>query len=146
MSAKSSKLGWEFFDYWCQEEWDRYIECDDPVKFKLRCMWARKKRNRRHSKLCLNHPEPTIQLHVYRNEAVDWFVAESEHEATMLYIRWNVENKTGASGDDLSTDFIQCGDSEILSILDDDQMEVVKKDCESWCISNRKGFLCSENF
>lgn len=54
MSRKSRKWGWEFYDLWCQEEWGRLKE--NPIEYKPCCMWARKRRNIRHGKTCLNHP------------------------------------------------------------------------------------------
>lgn len=91
-----------------------------------------------------------MSLHVYRNEATDWFVAESAEEAVMLYRDW-----LGVTGCTLSeaefkesAEFYQCADDKVIHILpDEDQsLPAVAKTCAEWCASNGKGFLCSENY
>ncbi len=54
MSRKSTTWGWNAFDYWCAEERERMFE--DPIKYKPRCGWSRKKKKLRHAKTCACHP------------------------------------------------------------------------------------------
>lgn len=85
-----------------------------------------------------------IVLHVFKNDS-DSFVAETAEEAADIY-RQFVKN-TGVEDDCVDFEFVQIDDDEKISILvDDTEDSKVVKTAAEWCVSNRKGFLCTENF
>ena len=86
-------------------------------------------------------------LHVFKNEAGDRFVAESEKEAAELCKIWHEENRTCACEDEMDLEFRRCEDDQDLKIIEDDDMRFSRVAKMSvWAEANGKGFLCSENY
>lgn len=89
----------------------------------------------------------SIILHVFKNYAVDWFVAETAEEASRMYREFVKNTGMGIDEDEMCLEFTQLDDSKTISILvDDTEGSKVNKTAAQWCVSNGKGFLCTENF
>ena len=86
-----------------------------------------------------------MSLHVYANDATDWFVAESVEEAMVLYRQWLKDS--GCTMDESEiTPFGQCPDEKIIQIKGDEHALPVSYPASKWAQINGKGFLCTENF
>ena len=87
--------------------------------------------------------------HVYKNKVVDWFVAESETQATELWRDYllNVigEDPDEYIGDKISNVFKQVPDDEPLTIMDDTFVppSPITKTATQWAEETPIGFLAS---
>lgn len=99
------------------------------------------------------------ELHVWKNDIVEWFVAESESEVWELWHKETGENRV----DYIDMDFSQIDDSESLTVRYDDLYDVpsplpdggtlnnengirVTATCGAWAKQNGKGLLCTTEY
>jgi len=86
----------------------------------------------------------TATLHVYRNGATDWFVAESAEEAHAMGLELGA--LVGADEEYADEVYVQCADDSFLKIDSENGPGVEAKTCAEWAASSGKGFLCTENY
>lgn len=97
-------------------------------------------------------------LHVYANDVVEWYVAESEDEVWKLWLE-----QTGEKRDDYEDmTFDECPDDNLLKIFYEDESDIpnplpngayvdhenhrVVATHSAWAKLNGKGFLCSTEY
>lgn len=88
-------------------------------------------------------------LHVYSNDVVDWFVAESPEEAREFGIAY--AKQCGSDGEMYeeftADDYTKEPDDKLLTINDEREPEGKwTMTCAEWCRANGKGFLCSTEY
>lgn len=86
-------------------------------------------------------------LHVFKNDVVDWFVAETAEEAKRLSIAYAKECGIDVELYDVDDNmFTQERDDKRLTINDDSESGKTTKTCAEWAAQNGKGFLCSTEY
>lgn len=82
------------------------------------------------------------QLRVYRNDVIEWVIAESPEEAAEL-----AKEYAGEPDPDWETGpWRALPDDDTLAIEDEDLALVVTKTCAEWVASNGRGFLASTEY
>ena len=79
--------------------------------------------------------------HIYANNTVDWYVANSRKQAVALYRKMN----EGVDESELDTDFSMEPDNKELTVHDErvDAEARITKTCREWAGTEDCGFLCS---
>lgn len=77
-------------------------------------------------------------LHLYRNEVVEWFAAETREQAVEIARTWMAE-ECGRCADEMDLDLRQEPDEKRLTMHEDDSPAETKTASE-WAAQNGKGF------
>lgn len=90
------------------------------------------------------------ELHVFKNDVIDWVVAESVEDAKLAHDQYMKDIGADPYGADLyEADELEWKaepDDKVLSITDDDEGCRIEKTCATWAREKGRGFLCSTEF
>ena len=84
-------------------------------------------------------------LRVFRNDVIDWVIAESPADATRAWEEHNGDTWENCTGDDERPSWRELANDEVLNVRDDDG-DSVEKTCAEWVRDHGRGFLCSTEY
>lgn len=85
------------------------------------------------------------ELHVYRNDVIEWYVASSLEDAVAV-AREYLDKTIGLHDDEMDLNLVQEPDNKILSIVDENSDTTKARRCSTWARLNGRGFLCTTEF
>ena len=90
-----------------------------------------------------------MNLHVYKNRVIEWFVAESMEECLILAKKFYIENYGSDENELEYFNFTEEPDDKIMSIKFDPydrDSDTEKMTCGEFATKYGKGFLCSTEY
>lgn len=85
------------------------------------------------------------ELHVFKNDVIDWVIAASAEDATRVWEEHNGASWADVTGDDEAPEWVQEPDDKVLWVRDDEGGRN-EKSCEAWAAELGRSFLASTEY